>query len=92
MRTIEVSDEVYARLERAALEDGISIQDLIAEFFEKVLPDGSDGFSSLFTPERLAELDRISSEIDAGARTFSPEEVRDYLAERRTEYIRETQS
>jgi hypothetical protein len=45
------------------------------------------GLDHLFTPERLAHIDKAAAQMKAGE-SYSIEEVREHLAEARAEWIR----
>ncbi|MBS1701121.1 MAG: hypothetical protein JST12_05635 [Armatimonadetes bacterium] len=45
--------------------------------------DEDENLKHLFTPERLAELDQICAELDAGAKTYTAKEVDAYLETKR---------
>ena len=88
MRTIEVPDEVYARAEFVASRDGVTVDSVVTRILDEELPDDADDVAHLFTPERIAELDRIVAEIEAGAKTYTLEEVDAYLEEKKAAYLR----
>jgi hypothetical protein len=47
----------------------------------------TENFDHLFTPERIAHLDRICAEIDAGGKMYSIEEVEEHLNTIRREWL-----
>jgi len=77
MHHVQLSDLLYEKAKLRAKEAGFSDVDaFIAEVLEADLSEEAADFDHLFTPERLAHLDRISAEVKAGAKTYTPEEVR----------------
>jgi hypothetical protein len=91
MHQIQLADDIYDLAKRRADEAGFeSVDDYIVD----LLDDDGEAYEDtpnldhLFTPERLAELDRISAEVKAGGPTYTVEEVWEHLAEYRAEWIR----
>ena len=54
---------------------------------DELSTDGDD-YSSLFTPEVIAELDAIAAEIDAGGKLYTDAEVDAILAANREAWIK----
>jgi hypothetical protein len=48
----------------------------------------NDNFDHLFTPEVIAELDKISKAIKAGEKTYTIKELNSHLKRRRREWLR----
>jgi hypothetical protein len=90
MHQIQLSDEVYESLHRAAALRGLALEEYIAEVALRELESDDDDFA--FSPEQLTELDRISASIAAGARTYTSEEVRDSLAEHKAAWLKKNAS
>lgn len=89
MHQIELSDQVYEYAKKRAKEEGFqNVNDYIASVVSMDLPQGTETFDHLFTPERLAHIDQVSAEVKAGARTYTLDEVREHLSENRAEWLR----
>ena len=73
MRSIEVSDEVYEGLERAAAGEGMTIENFLAETIRVSWPR--------FGPETLRAIDRGITDAEAG-RTSSWEETTTWIKEK----------
>jgi hypothetical protein len=89
MHQIQLSDEVYESLRRAAALRGL---DTVEEYIAHVAQQDVDPESCLFTPKRLAELDRISASIDAGAKTYTLDEVRASLEQFKADWRKKNAS
>ena len=80
MQTIQIADDVYDRAKRRADEAGC---DSVDEYVTTMLADDeaedTPNLDHLFTPERIADLDRISAEVNAGGVTYTMEQVREHL-------------
>jgi hypothetical protein len=74
MSQIRLHDDLYERALRRATEAGFeSVDAYVAEVIGDDLRE--ENFDHLFTPERIAHLDRISREVREGAKTYTMEEV-----------------
>lgn len=91
MRTIEVPDEIYEKVARNALKEGVSVAALAVEVLDQGLPDEPEGFDHLFTPERIAEWNRIADDMANGGQSYTLEEVGEYLRLKREEWMRKKQ-
>jgi len=47
-----------------------------------------ENFDHLFTPEVIADLDKISDTIKAGGKTYTMDEVDQHLEQKRQEWLR----
>ena len=84
MSQIRLPDHLYKEAHRKAADAGFaSVDDYVADVVSHDLHEANEDFASLFTPERLAELDRISAEMKAGGKTFTMEEMQEHLEEKR---------
>lgn len=75
MQIINIPDHLYQEAKRRATEAGYANVD---EYLNEFISGGfkEENFDHLFTPERLAHLDRISAGIKAGEKTYTMDEVR----------------
>lgn len=88
MQQVQLDDRLYKEAQRRAAEARFSSVD---EYVADVVNDdliGANGeetpnLDHLFTPEVIADLDRISAEIKAGGKTYSSDEVREHFAKKR---------
>ena len=88
MHQIQLSDQLYQVAQRRAAEAGFgSVDDYVADVLQHDLVD-TDNFDHLFTPERLAHIDRAAAEIDAG-KGLMLEQADAELAKRRAEWLRQ---
>jgi len=92
MHNIQLNDETFGKAQRIALAKGYgSVEEFILEVIENECSLGNEDFDQLFTPELLDELDRRSSELDAGKST-SIEEVEARFAVKRQQWLSERAS
>lgn len=82
MKTVSIPDALYVQLTEMATESGMSVDQLLADLITDAVDGPEDNYDHLFTPEVMQELDRI----DAGAKTYSLEEVDEHMAEVRKEW------
>jgi hypothetical protein len=86
--TINIPDEAYITAKERAKQEGfgsteVFLSDLV---ISSISPD-SDNQDHVFTTTVISELDRISAEIKAGAKTYTAEEVRTHLAQKRKAWL-----
>jgi hypothetical protein len=92
MHNVQLGDNLYREAERRAKEAGFeSVDAFVADVVSLNLHDDPDNFDHLFTPERIAELERISAEMKAGGPTYTPQQVRAHLDEVREAWIKDHQ-
>ena len=86
--TINIPDEAYiTAIERAKQEGFGSTEVFLSDLLISSITPESDNQDHLFTPEVISELDRISAEIKAGAKTYTSEEVHAHLAQKRKAWL-----
>ena len=91
MHQIYLSDQLYQEAQRRAAESGFSnVNEYVADLLSLDLGPAED-LDSLFTPERLALIERASNQIAAGE-CFSAEQADQELARHRAEWLRKNQS
>jgi hypothetical protein len=91
MHQVHLSDQLYQEAQRRATESGFaSVDEYVADLLSLDLSPTED-LDLLFTPQRLALIERASSQIAAGE-CFSAEEADEELARRRAEWLRNNQS
>ena len=79
MRQIQLNDQLYQVAERRASAAGfVTVDEYVADVLQHDLDEETENFDCLFTPERLANIDRAAAEIDAGQEVPS-EQVRDHF-------------
>jgi hypothetical protein len=86
MHQVQLSEQVYKEAERRALDAGYpSVDDYVAEVVSQGFLDDAD-VDLLFTPERLAHIDRATAEIENGD-FFTPKQAEAELAKRRSQWL-----
>lgn len=87
MRNVQLTDELFEEALRRARAAGFdSVDEYIADFLEQH-SDTGDNFDHLFTPERLALIDKGAGDIKAG-RFCTLEQVDAQLAETKAAWLR----
>jgi soluble cytochrome b562 len=88
MHQVQLADQLYKDAQRRASEAGFStVDEYVADVLSHDLsPDATD-FDHLFTPDRLAHIDKAAAEIDAGE-FYTTEQAATELAKRRAEWLR----
>ena len=89
---LELTDQIYAQAKLRADEAGFStvdeyltdiLTDDLSEEFVAEDPEGeTENLDHLFTPERLAHVDRVIADIKAGGKTYTSAEVREHFRKR----------
>lgn len=80
MHLIELTDQVYEQFQRRAFDAGfMSVEEFLENLVTNSPMNESTEFDRLFTAEVIAELDRVSGAIKAGAKTFSQAEVDEHF-------------
>jgi hypothetical protein len=92
MQQIQLNDQLYKKAQRRASEAGFaSVDEYIAEVLSHDLTADNNGnmpnLDHLFTPERLAHIDKAAEDIKAG-NFYTSEQAQAELAKRREEWIR----
>lgn len=88
MHRIQLEDQLYQVAQRRAAEAGFeNVEAHIADVVQHDLEEAKH-VELLFTPERLAQIDRAAAQIEAG-QGLSMEQVDIELAKRRDEWLRE---
>jgi len=92
MHQIQLNDQLFEEARRRADDAGFpSVDEYIAEVLQQGFADQAESFDHLFTPERLAHIDRAAAAMDAG-RGLTMEQVEAELAQRRTEWLARNRS
>ncbi|MDR3692748.1 MAG: hypothetical protein P4L46_25430 [Fimbriimonas sp.] len=78
MHQVQIADQLYQEAEKRARVAGFAtVDEYVADALAADLHE--EGFDHLFTPERIAHFDRISAEVKAGGKTYTPDEVREHF-------------
>ncbi len=81
MHQVNLSDSLFEQAQRRAAEGGYStVDDYVAELVGHDALE-TENLDHLFTPERLAIIERASAEIEAG-QVYTAEQADQQLAER----------
>jgi hypothetical protein len=92
MHQIQLNDQLFEEARRRADDAGFpSVDEYIAEVLQQGFAGEAESFEHLFTPERLAHIDRAIASMDAG-RGLTMEQVEAELAQRRTEWLARNRS
>lgn len=83
MHQVQLPERLYKEAERRAAEAGFAnVDEYVAQVVGQDLAGEAEDFDSLFTPERLAQLDQVSAEIKSGAKTYTMDEVGEHFERR----------
>jgi hypothetical protein len=89
MHQVRLNDQLYKEAQRRAREAGFaSVDEFIADRLENDFSGEQENFDHLFTPEVIADLDKISDTIKAGGKTYTMDEVDQHLEQKRQEWLR----
>jgi len=91
MHAVQIPDPLFIEAQRAALANGMSLEEFVADAVQLHLPD-PENFDHRFTPEVIAHLDRIAADIDSGGKTYSPLEVDEMLLATKKAWLANHQS
>jgi hypothetical protein len=88
MPQLHLSDQIFSVAQRRAAEEGYSSVDgFVSDVLAQTLAPESDNHDDLFTPERIAELERISAEIKGGGKTYTMAEVDEHFQNKRKAWL-----
>jgi hypothetical protein len=80
---IQLNDQLYLEAQRRAATAGFpSVDEYVADILHHELLEETENFDHLFTPERLAHIDRADAQIDAG-HGITSEQVREHFRRKR---------
>ncbi len=89
MHQVQLNDKLYKEAQRRAREAGFgSVDEFVADRLESDFSEEQENFDHLFTPEVIADLDRISAQVKAGGKTFTMQEVDEHFEKKRQEWLR----
>ena len=82
MHQIQLDDRLYQKAERRGSASGfVTVNDYVADVLQNDLHQEFQNLEYLFTPDRLAHIDRAAAQIDAG-QGIPAEKVRDYFQQK----------
>ena len=82
MQQIQLNDQLYLVAQRRASAAGfVTVDEYVADVLQHDLHEESENIDYLFTPERLAHIDRAAAQIDAG-QGIPSDQVRDHFREK----------
>jgi hypothetical protein len=88
MPNVRLDDQVFKIAQARAAQAGYSSVDkYVADVVVHDTDDEADNFDRLFTPEVIAQLDKISADIRAGGKTYSTDEVREHFENKRKAWL-----
>lgn len=80
MPVVQLSDQLYDQARQRASEAGFqSVDEYVADVLASDVGDDLANYAHIFTPEVVAELEKIDVEMKAGGKTFTSEEVDEFL-------------
>jgi hypothetical protein len=85
MPPLELEDWLFNEIVRRAQVRGYKSAEAYIEHVVRLDLKEPDDLQYRFTPEVIADLNRIMSEVKAGAKTYTPEEVKAHLERKRHE-------
>ena len=82
MPQVQLNDQVYTEAEHQAINAGFtSVDEYIAELVTNDLLESTENLDHLFTPERLAHIDRAAEQIAEG-KFHTAAQVREHFKKR----------
>ena len=82
MHQIQLDDQLYQEAERRASASGfVTVDEYVADALQQDRHEETANLDHLFTPERLARIDRAAAQIDAG-QGIPAEQVRDHFRQK----------
>ena len=88
MHKIQLDDQLFQEAQRRAAAAGFgSVDEYVADVLQHDLREEPENFDHLFTPERLAHIDRAAAQIAAG-QGLTLEQAEAELTKRRDEWLR----
>lgn len=83
MHPVQLPDQLYQKAQQRAQAAGFqSVDEYVAEIVESDVSAALEDYDHFFTPEIVAELDQIRAEVQAGAKTYSSEEVDEFFRQK----------
>ncbi|HEY3780788.1 MAG TPA: hypothetical protein VGL56_06880 [Fimbriimonadaceae bacterium] len=88
MQEVHLSDQLYQLAKKRASDAGFtSVDEFVADIVQTEISEPTEDYDYLFTPERIANIDKVLSEVKAGGKTYTPDEVDAHLSGRRAAWI-----
>jgi hypothetical protein len=89
MHQVQLTDEVFEEAQRRARKAGFaSVDEFVADRLATDFSDDPDDFDDRFTPGLLAQLDRISQDMNSG-KSVSTDELEQHLADVRAAWLKD---
>lgn len=80
---LQLTDQLYRQAKQRAAEAGFaSLDEYIVDVVSEDVAQETENMDHRFTPKVMAHLNQIQEEIKAGAKTYTDEELDEYLQER----------
>ena len=87
---VQLSAELYRQAEERAKSSGFpSVDAYIADIVAQEMVEDAEDLDHLFTPERLATIDRASVQLESG-QSLTLDEVRSHLRTTRNNWLRDS--
>ena len=84
---LQLTDQVYRQANQRAVQAGFAdldeyLADAVSELVSEEFGDETEIINRLLTPEVISDLDRIRAAVQAGGKTYSPEEVDEHFRQK----------
>jgi hypothetical protein len=80
---LQLPEQVYHEAQRRAVEAGFaSVGEYIVDMVSEEVEQETENLDHLFTPDVIADLDRIRAAVQAGAKTYTSEEVDEFFRQK----------
>ena len=82
MHHIQLNDQVYTEAERRAVNSGFtSVDDYVVDLLTNDMFEFDENIDHLFTPERIAHIDRAAAQIATG-KSHTASQVHEHFKKR----------
>jgi AAA+ superfamily predicted ATPase len=84
---LKLTEQVYRQASQRAVEAGFAgldefMANAVSELVSEDRGDETEVINGLFTPEVISDLDRIRAAVQAGGKTYSPQEVDEHFRQK----------
>ena len=80
---LELTDQLYDQAKRRAIAAGFeTVGEYLADVVSDDLAEETENLDHLFTPGRIAHIDRVIAQVNAGGKTHTAAEVREHFRKR----------
>lgn len=80
---LQLTDQLYHQAKQRAAEAGfVSLDEFVVDVVSEDVAQETENIDHRFTPKVVSHLNQLQEEIKAGAKTYTEEELDEYLLER----------